>query len=193
MGEKKVIDMDQSLNRAARFFGYGSLVNRATHDYPGVQRQRIKGWARAWRHTGLREVAFLTAVRAPGAEIEGLSADVPGSDWAALDAREFAYDRIDLDDEGATAIYAIPEGKHAPASAAHPILLSYLDVVTQGYLREFGEAGAALFFATTHGWDAPILDDRASPLYPRHQPLLPAEISFVDGAIHALECRILRP
>ena len=68
-----------------RFFGYGSLVNRATQDYPNIRQERIKGWARAWRHTGLREVAFLTAIRSPFSEIDGLSADVPDADWAALD------------------------------------------------------------------------------------------------------------
>jgi hypothetical protein len=69
---------------------------------------------------------------------------------------------------------------------------SYLDVVVQGYLNEFGEAGAALFFATTHGWDAPILNDRKAPLYPRDQVLTRAETGFVDDAIAALACRIIR-
>lgn len=185
--------MDQTVKTAPRFFGYGSLVNRATHDYPQLRPARVKGWARAWRHTGLREVAFLTAVRDPASEIDGVSAAVPNADWEALDQREFAYDRLDLEAHANTAIYAIPEGKHAPASQAHPILLSYLDVVVQGYLREFGEAGAALFFATTHGWDAPILNDRSAPRYPRHQVLARAETAFVDEALHALECRIMRP
>lgn len=184
--------MDQAGNAAPRFFGYGSLVNRATHDYIDIRRTRVKGWARAWRHTGLRDVAFLTAVPDPTGEIEGLSAAVPNADWAALDAREFAYDRIALKAMDDTMIYAIPDGKHAPASAAHPILLSYLDVVVQGYLNEFGEAGAALFFATTHGWDAPVLDDRCAPLYPRHQLLTREEARFVDDALEALECKVTR-
>lgn len=173
-----------------RFFGYGSLVNRATQDYPNIRQERIKGWARAWRHTGLREVAFLTAIRSPFSEIDGLSADVPDADWAALDAREFAYDRVALDGLSNTVIYEIPEGKHSAASHAHPILLSYLDVVVQGYLNEFGEAGALLFFATTHGWDAPILNDRNAPRYPRHQTLSTFETEFVDDALAALECTI---
>lgn len=177
---------------APRFFGYGSLVNRATQDYPNVRRERVKGWARAWRHTGLRDVAFLTAVRDPNSEIDGLSADVPDADWAALDEREFAYERVALDGLPNTAIYEVPEGKHAPASEAHPVLLSYLDVVVQGYLNEFDEAGAALFFATTHGWDAPILDDRSAPRYPRHQVLNAFETGFVDDALAALDCTIIR-
>ena len=184
--------MDQAHKSAPRFFGYSSLVNRATHDYPEVRRERITGWARAWRHTHLREVAFLTAIPDPLSEIDGLSADVPNADWAALDQREFAYDRLALKAPSGTAIYSIQDGQRAPPSLRHPILLSYLDVVVQGYLREFGEAGAALFFATTHGWDAPILDDRANPLYPRHQRLTRSETQFVDDAIDALERTVLR-
>lgn len=175
---------------APRFFGYGSLVNRATQDYPNVRKDRVNGWARVWRHTALRDVAFLTVMRDANTVIDGLSADVPNGDWHALDEREFAYVRVQLDDHPNTAIYEIPIGKHEPASTAHPILLSYLDVVVQGYLTEFGEAGAALFFATTHGWDAPILNDRKAPKYPRHQHLNSFETDFVDTALAALDCTI---
>lgn len=187
-----VVDVDQMMQVTPRFFGYGSLVNTSTHNYPNVRRERISGWARAWCHTAQRQVAFLSAVPDPRSEIEGLSADVPGGDWAALDTREYAYERRALSAPQGTAIYTIPSGQHAPASTAHPILLSYLDVVVQGYLREFGEAGGAMFFATTHGWDAPILDDRKAPQYPRHQVLSADETSFVDMSLDALECSFLQ-
>ncbi|MEM7491215.1 MAG: gamma-glutamylcyclotransferase, partial [Pseudomonadota bacterium] len=52
-----------------RFFGYGSLVNRRTHAYPDAAPFTIRGWRRAWRHTALRPVAFLTAVPDDGAAI----------------------------------------------------------------------------------------------------------------------------
>lgn len=29
------------------FFGYGSLVNRRTHDYAPLQKARVTGWRRA--------------------------------------------------------------------------------------------------------------------------------------------------
>ncbi|MEM9798035.1 MAG: gamma-glutamylcyclotransferase family protein [Pseudomonadota bacterium] len=160
-----------------RFFGYGSLVNRRTHAYPGAQPLTVRGWRRAWRHTSLRPVAFLTAVPSAG-EIDGLAAEVPGADWAALDLREAAYLRAVLP-EGPE-IYHIPDGLHGPATEAHPILLSYIDVVVQGYLTEFGVAGVARFFETTDGWDAPIRDDRAEPIYPRAQVLAGEERSLVD-------------
>lgn len=175
------------------FFGYGSLVNRATHDYARVRPARVKGWRRVWRHTPLRPVAFLTAVPCPASEIDGLVAEVPGGDWSALDAREMAYDRVDASDavvlgrDAGTriAIYHIAEGRHGAPDARHPALLSYLDVVVQGYLREFGEVGAQAFFDTTDGWDAPVLDDRTAPVYPRHQVLGPKERAFIDGQIAA--------
>ena len=171
----------------AYFFGYGSLVNRATHAYAEAHPARIPGWRRVWRHTAHHPYAFLTAVPAPGTSIDGLIAGVPGGDWEALDEREAGYDRllaeaVDHPVERAIdiQIYSIPPTKHAAPEAARPILLSYLDVVVQGYLTEFGADGVEAFFATTDGWDAPLLDDRNAPRYPRAQALTPEETALVD-------------
>ena len=168
-------------------FGYGSLVNRATLGGVEAHRARLSGWRRAWRHTALRPVAFLTAERAPGHVIDGLLADVPGGNWADLDLREAAYLRVPADEVDHTLsgplgvqVYHVPDGHHAPASELHPVLLSYIDVVVQGYLAEFGEAGVDAFFNTTDGWDAPIADDRLAPRYPRHQTLTASETALVD-------------
>ena len=159
-----------------RVFGYGSLVNRDTHAMGGVP-MTVRGWRRAWRHTTARPVAFLTAVRDAASTIEGLAADVPGGDWAALDRREAAYVRVPLP-EGPS-IYHIVAG-HAAPTVRHPVLLSYVDTVVQGHLRLFGERGVARFFETTDGWDAPIRDDRAAPLYPRATALSDGERALVD-------------
>ena len=181
------------------FFGYGSLVNRATHAFANPQPARLRGWRRGWRHTDLRPVAFLTALPDPDCTIEGLIAQVPGADWVALDEREYAYDRVPASeavthDLGAgldIAVYAVPDHRHVVPDLAHPILLSYVDVVVQGYLREFGSEGADRFFATTSGWDVPILNDRENPRYPRHQQLDATETSFVDGRLAAVGARIV--
>ncbi|VAW00132.1 FIG00992460: hypothetical protein [hydrothermal vent metagenome] len=133
--------------------------------------------------------------------IDGLIAAVPGDDWAALDLREAAYDRLpathlishDLNHQPEIAVYAIPDDKHQAPSADHPVLLSYIDVVAQGYLREFGEGGATRFFTTTDGWDMPVLDDRAAPVYPRHQRLTRSETAFVDDQLRGLSARIMQP
>ncbi|WP_439137890.1 gamma-glutamylcyclotransferase family protein [Roseicyclus sp.] len=174
------------------FFGYGSLVNRATHAYPDAAPARVAGWARVWRATTLRQVAYLSVVSRPGVEIEGLIAAVPGGDWAALDLREHAYARQPLEEVQHDAprpreimIYQV-EDRHLAPNGAHPILLSYLDTVVQGFLREFGAAGVERFFQTTTGWEAGLLNDRAAPLYPRAQVTAARERAMVDAALQDL-------
>ncbi|MCA0930000.1 gamma-glutamylcyclotransferase family protein [Ruegeria profundi] len=182
------------------FFGYGSLVNLSTHDFPDPCLARLKGWRRAWRHTDLRPVAFLTAVPDPDCEIEGMIAHVPGNDWAALDEREWAYDRVPatqsvthpLTHNVEIAVYAVPHERQNDPTNRHPLLLSYIDVVVQGYLRAFGEEGADRFFASTDGWEAPILNDRAEPRYTRHQRLKSHETEFVDDRLHRLAVRFVQ-
>jgi hypothetical protein len=181
------------------FFGYGSLVNLATHDFSDPHPARLAGWCRAWRHTDLRQVAFLTAIPSPGTEIEGMIAHVPGGDWEALDEREWAYDRVPVTPAVThavshpieIAVYSVPEARHCAPSNRHPILLSYIDVVIQGYLRAFGADGADRFFATTQGWESPVLNDRAEPRYPRHQQLTSDQTGFVDDRLAALGVRIV--
>lgn len=166
------------------FFGYGSLVNRATHDYHVLACPQLSGWRREWCQTGKREFSFLSVRPAPNSTIAGLVAGVPNNDWAALDLREFAYEKSDIKTAlpdlvlSDIQIYAVPATTHKPALC--PILRSYLDVVVQGFLREFGEDGVRDFFATTDGWHVVVLDDRAAPIYPRHQILTRNETDLVD-------------
>jgi len=180
------------------FFGYGSLVNRRTHEYENPMPARVNGWRRAWRHSPVRRVSFLTAVKSPGDFIEGLVAGVPISEWNALDERERAYDRIDATEAveheiphpADVVIYAIPPERHYAPTSDNPILLSYIDVVVQGYLTEFGESGVQHFFETTDGWDAPILDDRDAPIYSRHQKLTRSETMLVNDYLSTLSAII---
>ena len=169
------------------FFGYGSLVNRRTHAYDRAHPARLAGWRRTWAHTRLRRAAFLSAEPCEGAAIDGLIAAVPGADWAALDRREAAYRRVPvagLVTHGAVdaleiEVYRVDESRLAP-DTIHPILLSYLDAVVQGFLHVHGPSGVERFFETTTGWDAPVQDDRSAPLYPRAQVLEPEERRLVD-------------
>lgn len=179
-------------------FGYGSLVNRDTHNYQ-AHPARMSGWRRVWRHTDVRPVAYLTAEPDAACAIDGVIMRAPHGD-PALEQREHAYDRQDVtaqvshDRNAPTEIhvYAIPDGKHRPASEKHPILLSYIDVVVQGYLREFGPQGVQHFFETTEGWNAPILNDRANPSYPRHQKLNRSELEMTDNWLHRLSANIVK-
>lgn len=179
------------------FFGYGSLVNQRTHAYEAVQNATLTGWRRAWRHTTHRSAAFLTVQPCPKTQIDGIIAAVPNADWQALDAREYAYLRHPVTTQITasqrptdTAVYAIPEGHHTHPTAQHPILLSYLDVVVQGYFQRFGELGVTRFFETTDGWDAPIRNDRATPIYPRAQTLSQVETAIVDRWIETLSTQV---
>ena len=179
------------------FFGYGSLVNRATHTYPVAQPARLTGWRRIWRHTATRTVAFLTAAPSSGTAIDGVIAGVPGADWAELDERERHYDRVALSkSEIAEAssfdlqVYQAKPAQSAPPSVRHPILLSYLDVVVQGYLDVFGTSGVEAFFETTDGWDGPVLNDRAAPRYARHQVTTPQERDLTDALLRSLSTQV---
>ncbi|MEJ2029585.1 MAG: gamma-glutamylcyclotransferase [Maritimibacter sp.] len=183
------------------FFGYGSLVNTRTHDYPDARPARVTGWRRAWRHSPLRDRCFLTVVPDPDCEIDGLVATVPDGDWAALDLREHGYTRNDvsqavrhdLGGRAQVAIYAIPTGAHHDPSADNPVVLSYLDAVVQGFLDVFGPEGVQRFFDTTSGWDqAPMLDDRAAPRYPRAQRLNAGERAHVDAGLARVGARVIK-
>ncbi|SMX45496.1 gamma-glutamylcyclotransferase family protein [Octadecabacter ascidiaceicola] len=174
-----------------RFFGYGSLVNLATHVYPDPTPAQLVGWRRVWCHAKARPVAFLSVEPCPKTTLHGITAQVPDADWAALDLREHAYNRRDVTDQftSQTAVYEANPDHTAPPSTGHPILLSYLDVVIAGYSTLMGEAGPIHFFETTAGW-GPVLNDRDSPLYPRAQPLSAQTRACVDDAIADLSLEI---
>jgi len=173
---------------APAFFGYGSLVNLNTHDYPNTTPATLTGWRRVWRTTTLRETAFLSVEPCATSQIKGIIAHVPDADWAALDAREAAYQRHDVTHQTGhhrpTAVYQVMKA-HLAQTGPQPILLSYIDVVVQGYLQVFGEKGVAQFFDSTHDWQ-PILDDRAAPRYTRHVPVSEAEQALVDHHLAAV-------
>lgn len=174
-----------------RVFGYGSLVNAKTHDYQNCAPVSLTGWRRLWRHTKLRSHAFLSVEPVEGSTIEGLVATVPAQDWEGLDERETNYFRSDLTpcafqptlNGDAIVMYQAETGHDVPEGHIHPIFQSYLDVVLQGYLEVFGEDGVHRFFNSTHGWDAPILNDRSFPFYPRAQSLSADELAFVDECV----------
>ena len=179
------------------FFGYGSLVNTRTHSYPDPQPATLKGWRRAWVATPRFGVVLLTGVPAPDHKIDGLIAQVPDADWGALDAREAGYNRLaahkDITHshsaEPEIAVYAV-SAENFLERESHIILLSYLDVVIQGFNEVYGEDGVRRFFDTTDGWDTPILNDREDPVYPRHQTLSEDERGLVDENLKRLSAQV---
>lgn len=179
------------------FFGYGSLVNRDTHSYPDAQPAKLHGWRRAWVRTAVRDLVFLSVVEDRTSTIDGLIAAVPNSDWGALDAREAGYARLSSGDAVRHNLTPAPDIAHYAVPQAttgvpgdHAILLSYLDVVVQGFALEFGTKGVQRFFDTTDGWETPVLNDRAAPLYPRAQTLTPDQTALVDSHLALLSARV---
>jgi len=189
--------LNKSSTMTPYFFGYGSLVNRQTHSYPDAQPATLHGWRRAWVRTAVRDLVFLSVVKDESSTIDGLIAAVPGSDWHALDAREAGYARLSSGDAVRHALTSTPDIAHyavPPTDTGvpgdHAILLSYLDVVVQGFALEFGTKGVERFFDTTLGWDTPVLNDRAAPLYPRAQTLTPDQTALVDSHLVRLSARM---
>lgn len=172
-----------------QFFGFGSLVNVTTHDYMEYRPGQLKGWKREWLDTKKRPYCFLSAYPVDGFEIEGLLIKVPNGDWAALDEREASYTRHQVGNvivpqhvKSEVQIYAIAAENRSP-DTRKPILLTYLDVVLLGYHSFFGLSGAQRFVDTTDGWDRPILNDRAKPIYSRAQALSAEEQAWIDDML----------
>lgn len=181
------------------FFGYGSLVNARTHNHPEAMPAKVKGWRRSWRHTTRRPYAYLSVMPDETTSIDGLIARVPQNDWAALDIREAGYRRQTLradaieherQETAQVQIYQAHTETDITGRVCYPILLSYLDVVVQGFRDVFGEDGVANFFTSTEGWEAGILDDRAAPIYSRAQNLTPLEVELVNHHVARLATEV---
>lgn len=177
------------------FFGYGSLVNAATHDYQNTRPATLRGWRRQWVQSATRNLAFLSVKPDPLSQISGLIADIGDIGWDILDEREAAYDRKILDTEGfkGITVYQAKPSAMAPMGGGKPVLLSYLDCVVQGFHTVYGPDGVRDFFRTTTGWDTPILNDRAAPIYPRAQILSAAQTKLTDDNIAMIGAQIIHP
>lgn len=176
----------------ARFFGYGSLVNVATHSYGGVEPAEVGGWRRQWVQSKARPVSFLSVVPDPLSRIEGIIAEVGEIGWDGLDEREAAYSRTPLPEphSGVQIYQAAPEHL-APPNFGQPILMSYLDVVVQGFNALYGDDGVRRFFRSTTGWETGILNDRAAPIYPRSLPMTAADTARTDAFLEDVATTVL--
>ncbi len=173
------------------FFGYGSLVNLATHVYSDPHAAKISGWRRTWTTTNDTKFALLNIQPFAENMLLGMIAGIPDSNWCALDQRELGYHRQDVTDVvfsdkltlQSCSVYVVSKPAKSIKEKNSPILLTYLDVVLQGFLQIYGERGPKEFFATTDSWDRPVLDDRKDPRYPRHQRLRKDETAMVNDLL----------
>jgi len=177
-------------------FGYGSLVNRGTlPPAVDVRPATVTGWRRAWRaasRSAGRGVCAVSISEAADEAIDGLVVTFEQAIWPAIEAREQRYVWFELDGFGerVLAFRAQPEVDRW-GDTEHPVSLTYIDCILQGYLREFGEDGVRRFMASTDGWHVPIVDDRAAPRYPRAQVLTADERALVDRMLRGVDATIL--
>lgn len=185
------------------YFGYGSLVNRATHRTAIVDAfpARLAGWRRHWRPRPDMPgfpAALLSVREEEGAICDGLVVVDRAENLAAVDAREARYRRVALPPSSLMAarlpsscpLFVYLAEEDVPPHPAPPaILRSYLDAVMQGFLAEHGEEGVRRFVAETHGFETPLHDDRDAPVYPRAVALSDAERKLFDELLATIPPR----
>ena len=179
------------------YFAYGSLVNRHTRPmHTRAQPARLNGWLRQWKHcmdTPSGKACALTAVPRVGSQIEGVLVLDRRDKLAEVDRRETGYkrERIVLQQsdiavpitELETYIYVSTGDHNRWGTTEYPIWLSYVDCILAGCIDVWGRAGAERFIASTEGWQAPLLDDRAAPRYPRALALEETTRQVIDGLL----------
>ena len=114
------------------FFGYGSLVNLATHIYENPYKASISGWRREWVTACNRNISYLSIRPDPTCTIDGMKADVASIGWDALDEREVGYNRLDIADVDFQIYVAKPEcvDSLGPTKPILPVSYTHLTLPT---------------------------------------------------------------
>lgn len=190
--------------RIVAYFGYGSLVNRATlrTKFLAIRRAEVTGWRRFWLpRRDAREAAVLSVRREPSHVVQGVVVYDLADHLPLVDEREAGYGRRVVDPAD-VAVETAPEvdapiflyeairDEETAADTGSPILQSYLDAVLQGFLSLYGMAGLQRFIRETDGFETDILGDRAMPRYPRAVSLGPGEGEMFDALLLARGARL---
>jgi|ERR1041385_1251997 cation transport regulator ChaC len=178
-------------------FGYGSLIHPDSRARTGVTGTaipvRVRGWQRAWNALSEKfGMAALGVVPQAGAGCNGVLVEVPDNQLGEFDKREAMYARTRLDPAEISALEPhrlspdeawiyVPLHPERPTTAC-PIVQSYVDVVLAGCLT-IGEAFATEFMRTTALWDAPLVNDRWTPRYPRAEHFPADVLDRVDALV----------
>lgn len=194
-------------SRLLAYFGYGSLVNRATlrTSYVDIMPARLLGYRRCWRPRPDMPgfpAALLTVVPDAGSISDGVLVIDHAENLAAVDAREARYLRkavsrsqLEMEERfpGDVSVFLYQADQTLPLHGQPPaILRSYLDAVMQGFLAMHGEDGLQRFVDGTDGFDLPIHEDRDLPVYPRAVALSAAERILFDRVLARRSSKIRR-
>ncbi|KQT53286.1 hypothetical protein ASG43_18885 [Aureimonas sp. Leaf454] len=186
------------------YFGYGSLVNKATlrTRFLAIRRAEVTGWRRFWLPREAPLAAYLSVRPEPGHPTQGVVVYDLADHLALVDEREAGYRRIAVE-SGAIRIEAAPgievpvflyealKGEETAADAGCFLLQSYLDAVLQGFLALYGEAGLRRFVAETDGFETDIVADRPEPRYPRSVTLAAGEAVLFDRLLRERGARFV--
>ncbi len=195
---------DSFFDNKISYFGYGSLVNPATHrtEIIGYSKATLKGWRREWLarpDNSFGNVVLLSVKRCENSEIDGLVVLDHAHNQPALDERESNYDRHTVSaralaglkdfytSQVETSIYVASHFPQVDNAHEFCILRSYLDAVMQGYLHHFGEEGVARFVQSTDNFHFAICEDRHNPRYPRFVETSKSEQKLFDQLAPGLE------
>ncbi|WP_416355441.1 gamma-glutamylcyclotransferase family protein [Aureimonas phyllosphaerae] len=192
--------------RIVAYFGYGSLVNRATlrTKFLGIRRASVTGWRRFWMPRRTPEAALLSVRPTEGFETQGVVVYDLADHLPAVDEREAGYIRrvvmpshVTIEDAPAPDvplfIYEASPVEPDAADVGAFILQSYLDAVLQGFLSLYGETGVRRFVTETEGFATRIVADRAAPRYPRSVVLSAGEADLFDRLVCDRGARIVGP
>lgn len=190
-----------SQSKVIAYFGYGSLVNRATHrtDIVDAVPAHLVGWRRRWMpraNNAVYDVAILSVTRDGASTTDGLLVIDRVDNLPAIDEREGDYLRrtiprseitheANLPSDCPVYVYEIPE-EPGLSFGSQRILRSYLDAVLQGFLVEHGEAAVRRFVDETEAFEIGLLDDRHDPMYRRSVNLSADEQALIDEVLDHL-------
>jgi len=186
--------------------GYGSLMDEASRQRSASGAAeavpvRVQGFRRAWIARGA-SIGFSTTFL--GASIDSKSVMnavlfpvVREPDIAIMDARENGYCRVQVSKnqietldlsavpDGEIWLYATQQQNLASASAAYPIVQSYVDVFLAGCLQIEArfqlEGFARECVGSTHGWSKHWVNDR---IYPRRPFIYQPKAGAIDRVLN---------
>ncbi len=161
---------------SATYFGFGSLVSRASIAVPvvSIEPARIFGHRRVWcqpfYRNGLHFAALGLEAGSATDYVDGVCLTVDDEHAAYFDERESGYRQVEIDvmhaDGRVLAAVTFEAREHASIHAYVPV--SYLATVVVGFWDFYGcETGLGRFIENTFGWERPIAFDLRQPVYSR--------------------------